>query len=166
MRFIHFQNLETQTIPPPRANFSEQVMQWIIYDAYQQDFEAQQRDKEKDKKDKVLSTQKVEIKRKDLETTSDTTNRTLMAMKTLERMIDQNTFDEIAQGKSCKMWVRCSPVFLYLLSIEIYVVTFPEGVKILVWYFNQSINQSVIYYTFIKSLQGSTNLLDTEFVAK
>ena len=135
MRFIYFQNLETQTIPPPRANFSEQVMQWIIFDAYQQDFEAQQREKEKDKKDKVVSTQKVEIKRKDLETTSDTTNRTLLAMKTLERMINQNTFDEIAQGKPCKMWVRCSPVFLYLLSIEICVVTYP-GVKILVWYFN------------------------------
>jgi len=143
MRFILFQNLETQTIPPPRANFSEQVMQWIIYDAYQQDFEAQQRDKEKDKKDKVVSTQKLEIKRKDLETTSDITNRTLLAMKTLERMINQNTFDEIAQGKSCKVWVRCSSVFLYLLSIEIYVVAYTEGITILVWYFNQSINQSI-----------------------
>jgi hypothetical protein len=30
----------------------------------------------------------------------------------------------------------------------------------------QSISQSGIYYTFIKSIQGSTNLLDTEFVAK
>ena len=112
-------------------------MQWIIYDAYQQDFEAQQREKEKDKKDKVVSTQKLEIKRKDLETTSDITNRTLLAMKTLERMINQNTFDEIAYGMSCKMWVRCSPVFLSLLSIEIYVVAYPEGVKVLVWYFNK-----------------------------
>jgi dynein intermediate chain 1 len=103
MRFIYFQNLETQTIPPPRANFSAQVMQWIIYDAYQQDYEAQEREKEKDKKDKVASTQKLEVKRKDLETTSDVTNRTLLAMKTLERMVNQNTFDEIAQGMSCNM---------------------------------------------------------------
>jgi hypothetical protein len=29
-----------------------------------------------------------------------------------------------------------------------------------------SVKQSNIYYTFIKSIQGSTNLLDTEFVAK
>ena len=143
MRFILFQDLETQTIPPPRANFSEQVMQWVIYDAYQQDFEAQQREKEKDKKDKVVSTQKLEVKRKDLETTSDITNRNLLAMKTLERMINQNTFDEIAQGKSWKMWIRCSPVFLYLLSREIYLVAYPEGVKILVWYFNQSIDRSI-----------------------
>jgi dynein intermediate chain 1 len=78
-------------------------MQWIIYDAYQQDFEAQQREKEKDRKDKVVSTQKPEIKRRDLEITSDVTNRTLLATKTLERMINQNTFDEIAQGMSCKI---------------------------------------------------------------
>jgi dynein intermediate chain 1 len=98
MRLIDFQNLETQTIPPPRSNFSGQVMQWIIYDAYQQDFEAQQREKEKEKKDKVVPTQKPEVKRKDLQITSDTTNRTLLAIKTLERMINQNTYDEIAQG--------------------------------------------------------------------
>jgi dynein intermediate chain 1 len=95
IRLIYFQNLETQTIPPPRANFSGQVTQWIIYDAYQQDFEAQQREKKKEKKDKVVPTQKLEVKRKDLQVTSD---RTLLAIKTLERMINQNTFDEIAQG--------------------------------------------------------------------
>jgi hypothetical protein len=78
-------------------------MQWIIYDAYQQDFEAQQREKEKDRKDKAVSNQRPDIKRKDLEAASDITNRTLLAMKNLERMINQNTFDEIAQGMSCKI---------------------------------------------------------------
>jgi dynein intermediate chain 1 len=73
-------------------------MQWIIYDAYEQDFEAQLREKEKEKKDKAVPTQKPEAKRKDLQVTSDITNRTLLAIKTLERMINQNTFDEIAQG--------------------------------------------------------------------
>lgn len=74
-------------------------MQWIIYDAYQQDFEVQQREKEKEKKDKVVPSQKPEAKRKDLQATADISNRTLLAIKTLERMINQNTFDEIAQGK-------------------------------------------------------------------
>ncbi|KDR09636.1 Dynein intermediate chain 2, ciliary, partial [Zootermopsis nevadensis] len=92
-----FRNLETQTIPPPRANFSGQVTQWIIYDAYQQDFEAQLREKEKERKDKIVPTQKTEVKRKGLQTTSDTTKRTLLAIKILERMINQNTYDEIAQ---------------------------------------------------------------------
>ncbi|XP_033609005.1 dynein intermediate chain 2, ciliary isoform X4 [Cryptotermes secundus] len=92
-----FRNLETQTVPPPRANFAGQVMQWIIYDAYQQDFEVQQREKEKEKKDKVVPNQKPEAKRKDLQATADISNRTLLAIKTLERMINQNTFDEIAQ---------------------------------------------------------------------
>jgi hypothetical protein len=67
-------------------------------------------------------------------------------LKTLERMINQNTFDEIAQGQSCKIWVQHSPVFLYLLSIEIYVVAYPEGVKILVWYFSQSISHLLYIY--------------------
>lgn len=98
-KLIYFQNLETQTVPPPRANFAGQVMQWIIYDAYQQDFEVQQREKEKEKKDKVVPNQKPEAKRKDLQATADISNRTLLAIKTLERMINQNTFDEIAQGK-------------------------------------------------------------------
>jgi dynein intermediate chain 1 len=86
-------------------------MQWILYDAYEQDYEAQQREREKDKKDKIVSTQKLEVKRKDLETTSDITSRTLLAMKTLERMVNQNTFDEIAQGMSCKMYIRCFQIF-------------------------------------------------------
>ncbi|KAJ4437870.1 hypothetical protein ANN_13809 [Periplaneta americana] len=93
-------SLETQTIPPPRATFSANVTQWIIYDAYQNDFEAQQREKEKEKekKEKAVPTLKPEVKKKDLALTSDVTNRTLLAVKTLERMINQNTYDDIAQG--------------------------------------------------------------------
>ncbi|XP_069669173.1 dynein intermediate chain 2, ciliary [Periplaneta americana] len=92
-------SLETQTIPPPRATFSANVTQWIIYDAYQNDFEAQQREKEKEKekKEKAVPTLKPEVKKKDLALTSDVTNRTLLAVKTLERMINQNTYDDIAQ---------------------------------------------------------------------
>nr|CAD7439327.1 unnamed protein product [Timema bartmani] len=60
-----FRDLGTQTIPPPRATFTEQVMQFTIYDAYQEDFDAQQREKEKEKKDKVVLTKKDEVKKKD-----------------------------------------------------------------------------------------------------
>jgi dynein intermediate chain 1 len=94
-------------MPPPQASFSEQVTQWIIYDAYQQDFEAQQQEKEKEKKDKVPA-HKSEVKRKDTHV-SDSTIPSLWAVKTLERMINQNTYREIAQGierKTYKFMVR------------------------------------------------------------
>ena len=44
------QIMSTQTEPPPRETFSAQVMQWIIYDAYNEDFEAKQLEREKDTK--------------------------------------------------------------------------------------------------------------------
>ncbi|KAJ9593501.1 hypothetical protein L9F63_014954, partial [Diploptera punctata] len=90
-------DLETQTIPPPRDNFSGHVMQWIIYDAYQEDYEAQQKEKEKEKKEKPAPTQKMEVKKKEHVIPSDMANRTLKSMKIIERMVNQNTFDEIAQ---------------------------------------------------------------------
>nr|CAD7398889.1 unnamed protein product [Timema poppensis] len=91
-----FRDLGTQTIPPPRATFTEQVMQFTIYDAYQEDFDAQQREKEKEKKDKVVLTKKDEVKKKD-DKGGNVTSRMLLAMKTIERMINQNSYDEIAQ---------------------------------------------------------------------
>nr|CAD7570900.1 unnamed protein product [Timema californicum] len=92
-----FRDLGTQTIPPPRATFTEQVMQFTIYDAYQEDFDVQQREKEKEKKDKVVLTKKDEVKKKD-DKGGNVTSRMLLAMKTIERMINQNSYDEIAQG--------------------------------------------------------------------
>nr|CAD7430628.1 unnamed protein product [Timema monikensis] len=91
-----FRDLGTQTIPPPRATFTEQVMQFTIYDAYQEDFDAQQKEKEKEKKDKVVLTKKDEVKKKD-DKGGNVTTRMLLAMKTIERMINQNSYDEIAQ---------------------------------------------------------------------
>lgn len=38
---LHLQERGTATEPPPRANFSSNVTQWEIFDAYQEDFEKQ-----------------------------------------------------------------------------------------------------------------------------
>lgn len=48
--FPPIQTVETQTIPPPRSSYGANVVQWVIYDWYADDFEQSQREKEKDKK--------------------------------------------------------------------------------------------------------------------
>merc|ERR1719495_192823 len=53
-----FRDRGTVTEPPPRASFSSNVTQWEIYDAYQEDFEKQEKSKEK----KVIPGRKEEEK--------------------------------------------------------------------------------------------------------
>lgn len=70
----------------------------MVFDAYQDDFAAQQREKDKEKKDKPLLTgMKREAKKVETKV-CDINSRLLLAAKTIERMINQNTFDDIAQG--------------------------------------------------------------------
>ncbi|KAL3866455.1 hypothetical protein ACJMK2_043751 [Sinanodonta woodiana] len=87
----------TATEPPPRASFASNVTQWEIYDAYQEDFEKQEKSKEK----KVIPGRKEEEKsRKKLtitETQGDDISRINRASKIVERMVNQNTYDDIAQ---------------------------------------------------------------------
>lgn len=44
----------TMTEPPPRINFASNATQWEIYDAYVEDFEAQQKNKETKKATKTV----------------------------------------------------------------------------------------------------------------
>ncbi|XP_052796191.1 dynein intermediate chain 2, ciliary-like isoform X3 [Mya arenaria] len=88
----------TATEPPPRAVFSSNVTQWEIFDAYQEDFEKQEKNKEK----KVIPGRKEEEKsRKRLTITEtsqgDDVSRISKASKIVERMVNQNTYDDIAQ---------------------------------------------------------------------
>lgn len=85
----------TMTEPPPRANFSSNVSQWEIYDAYIEDFEEQQKNKEPTKKAKVSEKK---VKKAKTDQTDDQFNDKLSkAAKILERMVNQNTFDDITQ---------------------------------------------------------------------
>jgi len=85
----------TSTEPPPRTNFSATANQWEIYDAYVEDLERQEKQKEK-KKDKEEKDKK--NKGPSVEPTQgDEMNRISKPAKIVERMVNQNTHDEIAQ---------------------------------------------------------------------
>ncbi|XP_013403907.1 dynein intermediate chain 2, ciliary isoform X2 [Lingula anatina] len=87
----------TATEPPPRLNFSANVSQWEIFDAYQEDFAKQEKNKEK----KVVPGRKEEdTKKKKLtavEAQGDDISKIAKSAKIIERMVNQNTYDDIAQ---------------------------------------------------------------------
>lgn len=64
----------------------------------QEDYAQQQREKEKEKKAPLAQPKKEDIKKKAQMESSVITNRMLQAAKTLERMVNQNIFDDISQG--------------------------------------------------------------------
>ncbi|BFY97571.1 hypothetical protein BsWGS_00610 [Bradybaena similaris] len=104
-----FRDRGTVTEPPPRVTFAANVTQWEIYDAYQEDFEKQEKSKEK----KVTAGRKDEGKaRKKFVTTEpgiDDISRMEPSVKIVERMVNQNTFDDIAQD--FKYWEDVSDDF-------------------------------------------------------
>ncbi|KAI4901488.1 hypothetical protein NFI96_012302 [Prochilodus magdalenae] len=87
-----------QTEPPPRAKFSATANQWEIYDAYVEELQKQEKNKEKQK---ALPPKKEEDKGKKkttiVENPSDDITKVAMVAKIIERMVTQNTFDDIAQ---------------------------------------------------------------------
>ncbi|XP_076850990.1 dynein, axonemal, intermediate chain 1, paralog 2 isoform X2 [Brachyhypopomus gauderio] len=89
---------ECQTEPPPRARFSATANQWEIYDAYVEELQKQEKIKEKQK---ALPSKKEEDKGKKklvpVESQSDDITRVAKVAKIIERMVTQNTFDDIAQ---------------------------------------------------------------------
>lgn len=99
----------TVTEPPPRANFAANVTQWEIFDAYQEDQEKQEKNKEK----KVLPGRQQEEKtRKKLtviDSQGDDISRVARAAKIVERMVNQNTFDDVSQD--FKYWEDVSDDF-------------------------------------------------------
>ncbi|XP_041809385.1 dynein, axonemal, intermediate chain 1, paralog 2 [Chelmon rostratus] len=87
-----------QTEPPPRSIFSATANQWEIYDAYVEELQKQEKNKEKQKavpskKDSDKNKRKMML----METQNDDITRVGKASKIFERMVNQNTFDDIAQ---------------------------------------------------------------------
>lgn len=64
----------------------------------QEDYARQQREKEKERKLPQPQPKKEEVKKKTQIEAIAVNQRMLQAAKTLERMVNQNIFDEIAQG--------------------------------------------------------------------
>ncbi|XP_072517913.1 dynein, axonemal, intermediate chain 1, paralog 2 isoform X2 [Salminus brasiliensis] len=87
-----------QTEPPPRAKFSATANQWEIYDAYVEELQKQEQNKEKQK---ALPSKKEEDKGRKkamlVENPSDDITKVAKVTKIIERMVTQNTFDDIAQ---------------------------------------------------------------------
>ncbi|XP_050082024.1 dynein intermediate chain 2, ciliary isoform X2 [Anopheles aquasalis] len=92
-------SVDTQTIPPPRSTFGASVLQWAIYDSYIEDYAQQQREKEREKEKKPGLQRRDEKSRKDekAKQAEEFNKRYLQACQIIERMVNQNIYDEIAQ---------------------------------------------------------------------
>ncbi|CAO2580491.1 Dynein axonemal intermediate chain 1 [Lemmus lemmus] len=91
---------ECQMEPPPRTNFSATANQWEIYDAYVEELEKQEKTKEKEKtKTPVAKKTEKRATRKltSMESQSDDITKVTQAAKIVERMVNQNTYDDVAQ---------------------------------------------------------------------
>ncbi|XP_013987921.2 dynein, axonemal, intermediate chain 1, paralog 2 [Salmo salar] len=86
-----------QTEPPPRANFSATANQWEIYDVYLEVLQKQEKNKEKAKAVPKKDDDKGKKKMMLVETQSDDITKVAKVAKIIERMVNQNTFDDIAQ---------------------------------------------------------------------
>ncbi|KAM8961714.1 dynein axonemal intermediate chain 1 [Pelodytes ibericus] len=89
----------SQTEPPPRATFSSTANQWEIYDAYIEELQKQEKLKEKQKAPPTKKDEDSHSRRKPLtaESQSDDISKVSKSSNIVERMVNQNTFDDITQ---------------------------------------------------------------------
>ncbi|XP_021108637.1 dynein intermediate chain 1, axonemal isoform X2 [Heterocephalus glaber] len=91
---------ECQMEPPPRTNFSATANQWEIYDAYVEELKKQEKIKEKEKTKTPVAkkTGKLAMRKlTSMESQSDDITKVSQAAKIVERMVNQNTYDDVAQ---------------------------------------------------------------------
>lgn len=81
---------------------------------WQEDYAQQQREKEKEKRAPLTQPKKEDVKKKAQMESLAMTNRMLQAAKTLERMVNQNIFDDISQGR--RSFVTPSSMKLCIVS--------------------------------------------------
>ncbi|XP_066471926.1 dynein axonemal intermediate chain 1 isoform X1 [Tiliqua scincoides] len=89
-----------QMEPPPRANFSATANQWEIYDDYVQELQKLEKSKEKEKRSAPVAKKEDKTRGRkltSLESQSDDITKVAKAAKIVERMVNQNTFDDVAQ---------------------------------------------------------------------
>ncbi|KAF6216543.1 hypothetical protein GE061_000886 [Apolygus lucorum] len=90
----------TQTTPPPSSSMKEQLCQWVIYDDYQRDYANIVAAREKEKKEKQILARHdaTNANDKSVITNNDDSqeHRMFHAVKIMERMVTQNTFEDIA----------------------------------------------------------------------
>ncbi|XP_064903116.1 dynein axonemal intermediate chain 1 [Columba livia] len=92
-----------QSEPTPCKTLSDDINQWVIHDAYVEELRKREESKEKEKpKAQVAKKEEKKTKKKgrkliSLDSQSDEMNKISKAAKIVERMVNQNTFDGIAQ---------------------------------------------------------------------
>lgn len=91
-------NRETMTEPPPVMTFEAYANQWIINDALNEDYDRQNPDKEKNKEKRITFAKKEDKKKKSAVTDMQSDDLSILmapAAKILERMVNQNTYDDV-----------------------------------------------------------------------
>ncbi|CAJ0965851.1 unnamed protein product, partial [Ranitomeya imitator] len=89
----------SQTEPPPRATFSGTANQWEIYDAYIAELQKQEKLKEKQKAPASKKEDELQSRRRvpTSESQSHDISKVEKSSKIMERMVNQNTFDDVTQ---------------------------------------------------------------------
>ncbi|XP_074052670.1 dynein axonemal intermediate chain 1 isoform X2 [Macrotis lagotis] len=91
---------DCQMEPPPRTTYSATANQWEIYDAYMEELERLKKTKGMEKAKGPVSKKVSKMrmtKKASLESQSDDITKVAQAAKIVERMVNQNTYDDIAQ---------------------------------------------------------------------
>ncbi|KAJ8717180.1 hypothetical protein PYW08_005579 [Mythimna loreyi] len=90
-------SVDTQTVPPPRANYGATALQCIIFDYYQEDYARKMKEKE-DEKPKRLRKKKAKHAKTEQQIHDEKlAQRIREAWAILERLVNQNIYDDIAQ---------------------------------------------------------------------
>uniref|UniRef100_A0A673JDB4 Dynein, axonemal, intermediate chain 1, paralog 2 n=1 Tax=Sinocyclocheilus rhinocerous TaxID=307959 RepID=A0A673JDB4_9TELE len=90
-------DISCQTEPPPRANFSAIASQWEIYDFYVEELQRREKSKEKHEGQFLNEEDKSKKKMIQAETQNDDISQLAKTIKIIERMVNQNIFDDVAQ---------------------------------------------------------------------
>ncbi|CAG4946849.1 unnamed protein product [Colias eurytheme] len=90
-------SVDTQTIPPPRANYGSTCLQSIIFDFYQEDYARKMKEKEDEKPKRLRKKAAKHAKSAQQIHDEQLAQRIREAWTILERLVNQNIYDDIAQ---------------------------------------------------------------------
>ncbi|CAH0590379.1 unnamed protein product [Chrysodeixis includens] len=90
-------SVDTQTVPPPRANFGATALQCIIFDYYQEDYARKMKEKEDERPKRLRKKKAKHVKTEQQIHDEKLAQRIREAWAILERLVNQNIYDDIAQ---------------------------------------------------------------------
>ncbi|CAB3228922.1 unnamed protein product [Arctia plantaginis] len=90
-------SIDTQTIPPPRATYGSTALQCIIFDYYTEDYAKKMKEKEEEKPKRMKKKETKHEKTAQQIHDEHLAQRIREAWSILERLVNQNVYDDIAQ---------------------------------------------------------------------